>query len=887
MNKLRRMIVLRLRSLFRRNAAEQDLDDELKFHIEQQTEAYIKVGMTPEEARRRVRLEFGGVEQIKEKCRDVRTLAFIESLLRDLRYGIRLLARSPGFTVVAVLTLALGIGANTAIFSIVNAILLRPLPIHEPDRLVEVYCQYPYTNVLSEFGYPLYREFRDRNTVLSNLAAYDYVPVSLRRGPTTERILAALVSGNYFATLGITAAHGRTFAAEENLIPGRNAVAVISHSLWQRHYGADPSTVGQPIELNGRQFMVIGIAPKGFTGTVIGSAPDVWMPLMMYEGIERIPAPLQKLGYDPLQSNGYSWLHLIGRLKPGVTLQQAQASLEALNAHVYNRPESSQRRKTWLVPITTARIPVQYQDTASLILGILFSVVGLVLVIACANVGNLSLARGSVRRKEIAVRLALGASRFRILRQLLVESLFLSLLAGGAGLLLAVWLIQALQLWWPLLKIPIWLDVSLDPRVLIFTGVVSVMAGIGFGLAPAVSVSRTSLLMALQSASRRVTRGHRLFGLNNILVAAQIALSLVLAITATLLLRTLLNIQSIDPGFNPRNVVVLKFDFEGNTWTRSARKALYTGLVDRFQSVPGIESASLVQYVPLTPRSAILDFDPRSRQNIQISSNVVMPGYFKTLGMPILRGRDFTPGDRKGETPVVIINESFARISFEGKDPIGELLDGRLVIGIVKDNKQEYIRGGTEPYEFLPFAQSEEPGMSLVIRVKGEAKRMVQAIRGSALEVDAKAPISSARLMTEHVDFFLWQPRTTAMLVAGFALLAIFLAVLGVYSVTSYAVTQRTQEIGIRMALGANRLDVLGMFLRQAALLGLIGIALGLAIALTTTRVLSSLLYGVSTTDQATYAGASLFLLLVALLACYLPARRATKVDPMVALRYE
>ena len=821
------------------------------------------------------------------------------TLLHDIRYGVRMLARNPGFTAMAVLSLALGIGANTSIFSLINEAILRPLPVEEPERLVTLFTDRE-SGLHNDFSYPDYADYRDRNEVLSGFIAYDQAPINLSGGGQTERIWGQIVTGNYFSVLGVDAAIGRTFLPEEDRVPGASPVAVISHGLWQRQFGGDAGVVGQAVTLNGHRFTVVGIAPAGFTGAVRGFLPDIWVPIMMHEQIRPPQGFLQ--GRNILEERGARWLKVMGRLRPGLDLAEARAAMRTLAEQLAG--EYPQFTEAQLVLLPGGRGHAQFVTDFSLPLTILMAAAGLVLLIACANVANLLVARASVRRREIAIRLALGASRRRLLRQLLTESMLLAVIGGGAGLLLAVWMTELLLLFTPPSNfMPVALEGSLDLRVLTFALLLSLSTGLVFGLAPALQASSPDVVPALKDETNALRKGPGRWTLRNLLVISQVALSLVVLVGAALFIRSLQNLRAIESGFVPDNVLVMSLDLALNGYTEPRGREFYRELIGRVERLPGVAAVSLASVVRLsgggTRRSITIDgYTPQPGEGLEIDFNVVTPKYLETMGVPLLHGRDFDAQDRAGAPKVVIINEVMARKFFPGQDPLGKRIrwptppdapeEAPLeIIGVAKSGKYRTLTEDDRPSMYLPFPQNYRPNMALHVRTAGDPRAAIAALRREVQLLDETLPVFGIRTLTEQVNSALYTPRAAAILLSVFGLLALLLASVGIYGVIAYSVTQRTREIGVRMALGAQAGDVLRLVLRQGLALVLAGVAAGLAGALALTRLASSLLYGVSATDPAVFAAASLLLALVALVACYVPARRATKVDPMVALRYE
>jgi len=827
-------------------------------------------------------------------------------LLSDLRYGFRVLAKSPGFTAVAALSLALGLGVNTAIFSVVNAVLLRPLPVDDPERLVAIYHRSSGDSAFySSSSYPDYEYYRDHNDVFSGLMAFDRLPMNLRIGERTERVPAEIVTGNYFSVLGVKPVIGRAFLPEEDRTLGAHPVVVLGYGLWQRRFGGDPGLVGRTIALSGHSFTVVGIAPRDFHGTVLdwGDPPEIWAPMMMYR--EAVPAFTD---LDPLHLRGMHWLLVRGRLKPGVTVAQAQAAMAVLSVQLEQAyPERSKRLggdRRWeavLLPAAQATFWPAYRSSIVSYLGLLMAVVGMVLLIACFNVANLMLARATVRQREIAVRLALGAGRGRLIRQLLTESVLLSLLGGAAGLLVAVWTAEFLSSFHRPFSIPLSVNAGLDGRVLGFAFVVSLLTGIFFGLVPARQASRFDLVSALKVDVSGIRAGLRGLGLRNGLVIAQVALCVLLLIAAGLFLRTLRNAQAEDVTVEAGNVLLFQVDPATLGYTESRGRLFYAQLLERVRSLPGVRSAGLVSIVPLGGVRGGTDVTvprpeaPLERQTLQVNVNWVSPGYFQTIGIPLLGGRDFTERDTAGTPLVAVINEQMARRFWPGEDAVGKQFQltrppsAVEIIGVVRDGKGKMrnFREQARPCFYVPLYQHYCPQMTLEARTAGDPVGMLAAVRREVQALDKDLPLGELQTLKSHLDNALSQERMTVVLLSALGLLALTLASVGIYGVMSFSVVQRTPEIGIRMALGAQASEVLRMVLRRGVVLILTGLGIGLGAAYVATRFIASLLYGVSATDPATFAGISVLLAGVAVLATYIPARRATKVDPMTALRYE
>jgi predicted permease len=827
----------------------------------------------------------------------------------DIRYAIRGLIKRPGFTAIAVLTLALGIGANTAIFSVVNATLMRPLPVSDPKRLVFVFNG-PAGNV---FSYPDYAAFRDQNNVFDGLIAWGGISASLNSDNQTDLVSGAIVSGNFFDVIGMRAQLGRVISTEDDKTPGAHPVVVISQGLWQRRFAGDPSVVGRQLLLNGNTFTVIGVLPPGFDGLQLGAVRDLYVPLMM-QATMRPP----RAGYsgeknpDLLQVRGNRWLFSVGRLKPGINAGQAQASLALIAKQLEEAyPETNRNRGVSVSAFSETDDPANRQQLSS-VAYLLMGVVGIVLLIACANVANLLLARSSARTKEIAVRLAIGATRWRIVRQLLTEGVVLATLGGAAGLLLAWWATRSLSAAPPPAgSLPITPQFSIDPRVLLFTLALSLLSGIVFGLAPALRASRPDLIPALKDDAAAFFERTRMFSLRNLLVVTQVALSVVLLIVAGLFLRSLQQAQTIDPGFDAEKIVTLPLNINLLRYTKAQGREFYRQVVERVEAIPGVESASLARIAAVSGGSSVrsLLIEGRAGSDNQfrsdgagaapgdaesVSSNVIGPRYFQTMGIGLLQGRDFNSQDTEDHPRVVIVNEAFVRRHFPSEDALGKRLSfsgpegpWREIVGVVRTSKYFSLGEAPTPVAYVPLQQNHETGMTLHVRSKVDPSAIAAAIRNETQSLEKNLPIGNPERMSERVANSLYAARMGAILLAVFGGLALLLAAIGLYGVMSFAVARRTRELGIRVALGAQAGDVFRLVLRQGMTLVVAGLVVGMAAALMVTRLLASFLYGVSTRDAITFTAIPVLLTLIALLACYIPARRATKVEPLVALRYE
>jgi putative ABC transport system permease protein len=802
----------------------------------------------------------------------------MENLLKDVRYGMRMLTRNPAFTVIAVIALALGIGATTAIFSVVNAVLLRPLPYSEPDRLM----------IIRETKLPQFPEFsvspgnfldwQKQNTVFERMVAVGSGSFNLSDGGEPERLVGQRVTDGFLAILGAQPALGRDFLAEEDQ-PGHNFVVIISHGLWQRRFGGDANILDRTITLNGQSYTIVGVMPPSFR---FGDrATELWTPIAFTA--------------QQSQQHGSHYVSAIARLKPGVTVEQARVEMSAIADRLAEQyPDSDAGWNVLVMPM------LQYAvRSIKLALYVLLGAVGFVLLIACANVANLLLARAASRQKEIAIRTALGAGRWRIVRQLLTESVLLAVAGGAVGLLLAVWGKDLLLSLAPE-NLPRVREASLDGRVLVFTLGITLLTGIVFGLVPALQASKPNLNETLKDAGRGSTEGGRRHLFRSVLVVLEVATALVLLVGAGLLIKSFVRLQRVDPGFNPDNALTVKMALPQKKYTTPEMGAVfYKQLLEKISTLPGVEAVGAACVLPLDD-DFVLGFDiqgrppyaPGDEPNTNYYS--VTPGYFKAMGIPLLCGRPFNEHDTKDSTRVAIINEAMVKKFFPDEDPIGKHISVtmgptlyREIVGVVGDVKQYGLDQETPVETYEPFAQQPMSFMSLIVRTGGDPTSLSAAIRGEVLSIDKEQPVSSMKPLAELVSASVAQQRFAMLLLGVFAAVALLLAAVGIYGVMSYAVTQRTHEIGIRMALGAGQRDVLRLVVGNGMRLTLIGVAIGLVTAFALTRIMSTLLFGVSATDLMTFAIFSVSLTAVALVACLVPARRALKVDPMVALRYE
>jgi predicted permease len=811
----------------------------------------------------------------------------MDTFLNDIRYGIRSLLKRPGFTAVAVITLAIGIGANTTIFSVVNGILLRPLPgISQADRLIDVHATAPSGSSFHSFSHQEFLYYRQQTNLLSGLIAYTGTPFNMNTGGQPERVFGMVVSGNYFDVLGTRPAQGRFFLPEEDQTIGTHPVVVLSNGLWRQRFGGDPSLIGKNITLNGRSFSVIGVAPEGFRGTRAGLMPDIWVPLMMRNGAER-------------EDRGSRGLEMIGRLKDGVTIGQVQGAMSSLAAQLAETyPDTNRGLGIDVRPASP--VPGQVRGAVIGFMAILMFIVGLVLLIACTNVGAMTLARASARRRDLAIRLAVGAGRWRIVRQLLIESVLLFLIGGGVGILVAMWAIRFLLAYKLPADVPVALDLGVDYRVLLFTLLVSLGTGLLFGLAPALQASKTNVLTALKNDSPGGTGRARL---RSTFVVAQIAISLVLLITASLFLRSLRNASTIDLGFRPEAVETVTFDLGTQGYKEPQGRQFFRDLQQRVAALPGVQSVSLARMVPLNGSNMKVSVNVAAvgaaeEQRATVGLNVVDARYFETIEMPILRGRSFSDADKQGAPAVAIINETMARRFYPGDDVsaavgksfsgLEEREGGRVeIVGVVKDAKYDTLGEDPQPFVYQPYQQNYSGEMTMHIRTAADRGSVLGGVRREVASLDKDLPLLNVMPMTEQIGISLLPLRVAATVGGTLGFVGVALAAIGIFGIVNFSVSQRTREIGIRMALGARTWDVLRMVMRQGLWLALVGVVIGVAISFALTRALGSLLYGVGATDPLIFIGTSLALVAVAFCASYQPARRATKVDPLVALRYE
>jgi macrolide transport system ATP-binding/permease protein len=822
----------------------------------------------------------------------------MQTLLQDLRYGARMLLKNPGFTFVAIMTLALGIGANTAIFSLVDKLLVRWLPVREPGELVLLSAESINPRFLNTiFSHPDYLDFRDRNEVLTGLIAFIPIDGKLESGEKEEQVNVELVSGNYFEVLGVQTGSGRAFLPEEDQTPGTHPVAVLSYGFWQRRFGGDLDLIGKTVKINNVPLTVIGVASRGFTGTRLEGPVDLFAPLMM--------RPQLRPGGLPLSERNAAWLRLLGRLKPGVTQPQAQASLDLLARQIR---EANMLPSTRGLPFNERRMMLEsggrgvsiLRTEMSGTLKLLMTIGSLLLLSACANLASLLLVRSAARRKEIALRLALGASRSRLIAQLMTESLLLVLPGASAGLLVAPWLYDLLLAFQPRVSLAqSALGDSLDGRVLIFTLLISLLSALLFGLLPALQSAGTDLVTALKDTEMSLGRRARHLNLRQLLVVGQIALTLVMLVGGGLFIKTLRNLLAIEPGFNTEKVLRVPLELPRQKYNAEKSNQFYSELSAQVKALPGVEAVSFASRTPLDGGRSLMSiviegYQTNPGENIGVAFNQAGPGYHEMMGIPIIEGRGFTEQDGAGAPGVVIINEALAQLYFPNQDALGKRLSRGPdkpwleIIGVTPNIRLHELTESPAPQIDLPGLQH-PPGnyAKILIRTTNEAAGLTAAVRREVQQLDPGVSIPRISTLFEELLDSIAPARMAATLTNLFGLTALLLAAIGLYGVMAFAVRQRRREIGIRMALGARKSDVLRMVVRQGMKLALIGVAIGLLAAFALTSLISKFLYGVSATDPLTFAAIALLLMIVALLACYIPARRATKVDPCVALRYE
>src|SRR5688572_7539958 len=882
---MREVLPVNLSSLFRRWRAlthkkelETELDDEMRFHLERDIETNIKNGMSPRDARYAALKSFGRVEQSKEECRDARGVGLLDNIVRDVSYSLRVLLKNYAFTIVVILTLALGIGANTAIFSFANGILLRPLPYPQSERLAVIDETALKRGIESmSVSFPNFLDWREQNTVFEDIALdFGTSRYALSGAGEPVEIRGSRISQGLFEILRVSPQLGRTFTADEDR-PEQDAVVILGHDLWQRHFGGDSNIVGQKIVLSNRARTVVGVMPRGFRYPEIS---ELWVPLAL------TPQMFTRTDHG---------LNAIARLKDGVTLNEAQAEMHNIAARIEQQNPVTNEGLGVRVTRLHDNLAGDYREALLILLG----VVGCVLLVACVNVANLMLARATARQKEFALRAALGASRWRIVRQLLIESLLLALVGGALGFALSLWALHLLLNAIPI-QLPFWMDFGIDLRVLGFTIGITLLTGLIFGAVPALQTSRVDLNDTLKEGGRGSIgfRGRS----RSLLVVTEIALSLVLLVGAGLMIQSFLRLRRVDIGLDAKNVFTAAVVLPSTKYPPEKRAAFFQQLVERVRNVPGVEEASATATLPLGGggwgRSLTVEGYPVMSvgQAPMIQHTVVTPGYFRTMGITLLTGRDFTDADTADALKVTIVDERLARHYWPNESAVGKRIrfgppednePWHTIIGVVRSVRHQRMQEDTRESVYLPHLQIPVNGLSLVARTTADPHDVTNAIRNEVAQLDRDQPVSRIATMEEVVAESIWQPRLYATLFVVFAGGALVLALIGIYGVMAFLVQTRTHEIGVRMALGATARDVFKLIVGRGMKLTVIGVLIGVAGAIALTRLMHGLLFNTSATDPFIFLAISILLSVAAFLACYIPARRAAKVDPLIALRYE
>jgi len=908
----------RLGGLFGKRRHDSELAAELDSHLQMQIDDNVRAGMMPEEARRQALMHLGGIDQAKETYRDRRGIPWLESLLQDVRFGLRMLRKNPGFTAVAILTLALGIGANAAIFSLTDQVLLSSLPVQQPRQLVEFVSPGPdpghtWSDGIqgSSFSYPIFVDLRGKLTqAFSGVLATYPATVDVSGFGAPERVPAELVSGNYFDLLGVTPALGRVFSTYDETAVGGNPVAVLTYGFWQRRFGSDPQVLDKSLDVNGTSLTIVGVARKGYQGIQIGSVPDVFIPITMKEQM----AP-SKRGFADRTDH---WVQVIGRLRPGFTARRAEVSA-ASTYHALLESEaplykfSSKEAALFgakpllLIPASQGRPIVQLSAKQPLL--IMTILVGLALLVACANLASLFAARGEARQREIAVRTALGAERRRLVRQLLTEAFVLSLAGAIGGLLLAKWtmhyFLAALREGTDVLG----LQSRLDYRVLLFALGVSMLTTLLFALAPALRATRVELQGSLKEHGGGTTGGPESARMRELLTIAQLTLTVALLTGAGLLVRTLLNLDTANPGMNVSRVLQFSLSPDSDGYSPQQTAVLFDRLRAEIARTPGVRSVAVAMLPVFRDTDASADitaegYVAKAGEDSDSQWNEISPGYFSAMGIPLLSGREFTDADTAASRPAVVINEKLARKFFAGRNPIGLHVSigegsgasarGFEIVGVVADSKHDDARDEISPFIYFPYSQGTSENAfvrfgfgTFYVRTEQNPAALNGELRQTLEDVDPRLAVYDVRTLTEQIDNSTFQERTLAILSVSLGVLAALLAVIGLYGLLAYSVARRTREIGIRMALGAQPDEILRDVFREGGRVAIVGVTLGLVASAGLTRLMKTLLFGVSATDPLTFAAVALILVSVTLFACWIPARRAMRVDPMVALRYE
>ncbi len=890
-----RNLLRRLRFLLHGDRFDRELDEEIRFHLEMKEREKLNAGLERDEAHRSSRREFGRRTAIAEESREAWGWSWLDNLTRDTRYGLRQLSRSWIFTTVAIASLTIGIGTVATVFTVANAVLLRPLPGREPERLVSIYTSDFSGPRYGTSSYADYLDFRDTAKSLTDLAAYQPAPIIITTGDAAQKVMGEAVTSNYFDLLGVPAYLGRTFlSSDEQRATGFEVV--LSHRFWRDHLGADAAWVGNDVRIDGRLYSVVGIAEPGFEGFVRGLKADVWRTAgAVWDG-------------ENLAQRGNRRFFLMGRMHPSASLAEARAEFEVIarrqfQAYPDNWTDRADRpRVVTVLPEDESRILPMIRGPVLGFVGLLAAVGALVLITACTNVAGLLLARSEQRRREIGVRLSLGAARGRVIHQLVTESALLSVLGGIGGLGIAFWASRFLMAFHLPLPIEVGLDLELDYRVLVFSATLALVSGIIFGLTPALQASRTDLrqVLATGPANSPSTERTRLRGT---FIVAQVAFSTVLLVGAGLLLRSLANADAIDPGFNPENVLLASVDLGAHGYDENQGRQFFDQLQARLEASPSVQAAAIARALPLglnVSRAGISveDHQPAPGEDTEIQFNVVGPSYFEALQVPLVLGRAFTAGDSSGSPKVVIVNEAFVRRFWPGQNAIGKRLargtptpdrvDYPLeVIGVARDGKYVTLGEAPAPYVYFPLQQQYGGAVSILLRTTREPTLVARDLRREIHALDGTLPVFDVKAMNEHVSMALLPVRAAATLVGVLGGVALLLTTLGIYGLVAYAVRQRTKEIGIRAAVGAQTGQLVRLMIGHGMRLTVLGLVIGIAAALGVSRFLEFLLYNVSPTDPVTFVGIACFLLAVVFLGCLLPARKAARIDPVIALRHE
>jgi len=880
-----------LRNVTHREQDEREIAAEVSAHLALLIEEKVRAGMKPEEAERAARVELGGIEQVKEQVRDARAGAWLDTLVRDCRFALRMARKNPGFTGVVVLTLALGIAANTTVLSWISATLLNPIPgVAHTSDLVTVARGDRSDHPTPPFSYPDLRDLSERTQTFSGLLGYHDDYMSLTGVAKPERLYGALTTANYFDLLGVHLILGRAFLPEEGTPSAGAAVIVIGYAVWQNHFAGDAQIVGKTIQINRHPYTVVGVAPRDFTGCAPGLRTELWIPLPMDRDV---------WGADRPAYRGTYWLNVMGKLRPGVTTNQAEAELNLLMQGIVERfPEYHQDSPNEISLDPLWRSPFGINGYLYKVLPMLLGLAGVLLLLACANVAGLLLVRSVGRRREIAIRLGMGASRRQIIRQFLIESLLLGLLGGGGAIAITVWTSRSLAAFFPPSNLPLTNDAHIDQRVLFVTIGVSILAAILFGILPALRSSGLPVQAVLKeeasSVSLTLHKGRLLSGL----VVAQISLSLVLLVCAGLFTRSLQKAQQADPGFEASHLLLASYELSPAGYTRATSAAFDRQVLDRLSALPGVESVTLADFSPLsfsihTDYLQIEGYVPQPHESMEISRAIVGPNYFRTLRTSVISGREFTAADTVDSQLVAVVNQAFVDRYWPDEDAIGkQVTDGRdryTIVGIARNAKYRLLTYPSEPVIYLPIYQAYRSTQDTTIhlRTTGDPLTMASSVEETIHQLNPELPLFNVNPLSVTMQLGTLFGRVAATFAGSFGLLAMLLAAVGIYGVVAYSTRQRAREIGIRMALGAEQRGIYRLVLGQGFRLTLAGLVVGTALAVAFTRLLKAQLFGVSATDAITFASVGLLLAVVALVACHIPARRATRVDPMVALRHE